>query len=217
MLSHFGADKSYAHLREAYYWPNMRTDLENAYILACVECLCNKNKMTKETGPLHPLPVPDGRGESVCCDFIGPLPEENGSNCILSLTDRLGADVRIVTMRTDIDAKQFVQLFFDHWYCENGLPKNIFCDRDKLFMSAFWKCLCKLTGVKLKMSSAYHPQTDGGSKWTNKTINQCIRFFVRRNQKGGTKALNLIRFNIMNSTNESTGFSRFQLHLSRSP
>jgi len=58
-LGHFGADKSYASLRDTYYWPNMRRDLEQAYIPSCVDCLRNKSRTTKVAGPLHPLPVPD--------------------------------------------------------------------------------------------------------------------------------------------------------------
>jgi hypothetical protein len=37
-LGHFGADKSYASIRNCYYWPNMRRDLENAYVPACTDC-----------------------------------------------------------------------------------------------------------------------------------------------------------------------------------
>ena len=58
-LGHFGADKLYASLRDVYYWPNMRWDLEQAYIPSCAECLRNKSRTTKPSGPLHPLPVPD--------------------------------------------------------------------------------------------------------------------------------------------------------------
>ena len=63
-LGHFGADKSYAALRDAYYWPNMRRDLEQAYIPSCVDCLRNKSRTTCPPGPLHPLPVPESRGDS---------------------------------------------------------------------------------------------------------------------------------------------------------
>lgn len=51
-------------------------------------------------------------------------------------------------------------------------------DRDKLFVSQFWKALHKLTGVKLKLSTAYHPETDGSSEHTNKTVNQALRYHV---------------------------------------
>ena len=107
-------------------------------------------------------------------------------------------------------------LFFTRWYCAAG-TQLLISDRDKLFMSKFWWALHKLTGVKLKLSTAYHPQTDGASERTNKTVNQCLRFHVERNQKGWVKALPLIRFNIMNSINKSTGFSGFQLQMGRSP
>ena len=214
---HFGADKSYATLRDAYYWPNMRRDLEKAYIPSCAECLRNKSSTRKPTGPLHPLPIPDARGDSVAIDFIGPLPLDENYDCILSMTDRLGSDIRIIPTRLDITAEDLAVIFFDHWYCENGLPKDIVSDRDKLFVSKFWTALHKLTGVKLKMSSAYHPETDGSSERSNKTINQCIRYHVWRNQKGWVRALPRIRFDIMNSINASTGFSNFQIRLSHSP
>jgi hypothetical protein len=150
-------------------------------------------------------------------DFIGPLPLDEGYNCILSMTDRLNSDFRIIPTRIDISAEDLAVLFFNNWYCENGLPLEIISDRDKLFVSAFWRALHKLTGVKLKLSSAYHPQTDGASERSNKTINQALRYHVRRNQKGWVRALPKIRFDIMNSMNSSTGFSPFQLRLGRSP
>jgi hypothetical protein len=167
--------------------------------------------MRKPSGPLHPLPVPDDRGDSVAIDFIGPLPLDDGFDCILSMTDRLGSDIQIVPTRTDITAEDLTVLFFNHWYCENGLPKEIISDRDKLFVSKFWCALHKLTGVKLKLSSAYHPETDGSSERSNKTINQCICYHVRCNQKGWVRALPRIRFDIMNSVNASTGFLNFQI------
>ena len=71
-------------------------------------------------------------------------------------------------------AEDLALLFFNHWYYENSLPSNIVSDRDKLFLTKFWCVLQKLTGIKLKLSSSYHPQTDMSSQRTNKTINQCI-------------------------------------------
>ena len=217
VLGHFGTDKSYAALRDSYYWPNMRTDLVESYIPACVDCQRNKSSTSKPHGPLHPLPIPEARGDSVAMDFIGPLPEDEGYNCILSMTDRVGSDVRIVPTRTNIAADELALLFFKNWYCENGLPADIISDRDKLFVSKFWKALMKLMGVSLKMSTAFHPETDGSSERTNKTINQCLRYHVQRNQKGWVKSLPLIRFQIMNTVNASTGYSGFELRMGRSP
>jgi hypothetical protein len=216
-LGHFGSDKSYASIRQSFYWPNMRRDLEDSYILACPKCARNKSRTTKPAGPLHPLPVPNHRGDSIAIDFIGPLPMEHGYDGIMTITDRLGADIRLIPCRMKMKARELANLFFDHWYCENGLPLNIVSDHDKLFTSKFWKALHRLTGVKLKMSTAYHPQTDGASERTNKTVDQALRFFVDRHQTGWVNALPRVRFNIMSTTNASTGYTPFHLHLGRSP
>ena len=190
LLGHFRADKSYASLHDNYYWPNMCTDLEKSYIPLCDACQQNKSQTTKPPGPLHPLPILDECGDSVTLpDFIGPLSANKGYNCILSMTDRLGSNVWIISTWTDATAEDIVLLVFNNWYHENGLLLNWVSDRDKPFMSCLWKVLAKLTGVKLKMSSVYHPQTDGTSEQTNKRINQSIHFHVQCNQKGWVWAL----------------------------
>ena len=217
VLGHFGPDKSYATIRDAFYWPNMRRDLQEAYVLGCTDCQRNKSTTIRPVGPLHPLPVPDERGASVAMDFVGPLPPDDGFDYILTITDRLGSDIQIIPTVSDLSAEKLAELFFNHWYCENGLPREVISDRDKLFTSLFWKALHKLTGVKLKMSTAYHPETDGSSERSNKTIIQALRYHVERNQKGWVKALPRIRFAIMNTVNKSTNFTPFQLKYGRSP
>ncbi|KAJ3567660.1 hypothetical protein NP233_g6218 [Leucocoprinus birnbaumii] len=206
-LGHFGFDKTYETLRESFYWPGMRTYLESAYIPSCLECQKNKAPTTKPVGPLHPLPVPDDRFSSIAMDFVGPFPEENGFNYLLTITDRLGADVRLIPCTTDISAPELAELFFTNWYCENGLPAEIICDRDKLFLSTFWQEFTSLLDVKVKMSTAFHPQTDGSSERTNKTVNQLLRNYVTENQEGWVQALPRVRFAIMNTVNASTGYT----------
>ena len=110
-----GSSESYASLRNTYYWPNMRRDLEEAYIPNCQR---NKNKTTKPTGPLHPLPIPDGHGDSIAIDFVGPLPIDDGFDTIVTITNRLGSDIRIAATHTDITAEKFAAQFFDLWYCK---------------------------------------------------------------------------------------------------
>lgn len=63
-----------------------------------------------------------------------------------------------------ISAKDFAQLFFDHYFCKNGLLTEIMSDHDKLFVSCFWSALHWLTEVKLKLSTAYHLETNGASE-----------------------------------------------------
>ena len=88
----------------------MQTSLEKSYIPSCSDCQQNKSQMTKAPGPLHPLPIPDDCGDSVAVDFIGPLPEDNGYNSILTMTDCLGSDYRLIPTRTNASAEDIVLL-----------------------------------------------------------------------------------------------------------
>jgi hypothetical protein len=163
-LGHLGFEKLYSTLHNDYYWPNMHRDLSETYIPACIECQCDKSRTQKPPGPLHLLPAPDQWGDTIAIDFIGPCPPDDGFDGIVTITNHLGADIHIAPTHMDITAEWFATQFFDLWYCENGLPLNIISDHNKLFVSKFWKALTKLTGIKLKMSSAYHPETDRSSE-----------------------------------------------------
>ena len=213
---HFGPDKCYGMLQNSFYWPNMCHDLLNTYLPSCTACMHNKSLTMAPMGPLHPLPVPDKHGDSVAIDFIGPLPKEDSYNMILSMTDRLGTDIHLVPCRDTISVCDLAVLFFDHWFCENRLPTEIVSNRNKLFLSKFWCALHRLTNVSLKLSSVYHPEMDGVSEHMNKMVNQCLHFLMECDQWGWVKALPRVRFWIMNSVHVSTGFSPFQLHISRS-
>jgi len=180
----------------------MHHDLEQGYVASCPECQHNKSSTVKPYGPLHPLPIPDQCGNSVAIDFIGPLPKDDNKNCIVTFTDCLGSDIQLVPTQTDITAEDLAYIFFDKWYCKNRLPTDIVSNRDKLFMSRFWKALHKLTGVKLKLSMVYHPETDGTSEQTNKTVNQALWYHIEWNQLGWVQALPCVHFDMMNTVNK---------------
>lgn len=179
-LSHWGNEKSYAVIRNSFYWPNMQKKLETLYIPSCKR---NKSLSTRSAGPFHPLPVPNWRADSIAMDFVGPLHKDNNFNCILTITNCLGSDMRLIPCRTDISAKDLANFFFEHWYCRNGLPLEIISDCDKLFVSKFWKALHCVTGTKIKMSTSFHPKTDSSSERSNRMIIQALHFHVQRNQK----------------------------------
>lgn len=146
---------------------------------SCMECQQNKSSTTKPIRPLHSLPIHDKQCNSVALDFIGPLPSNGGFDCILTLTDRLGSDVQIIPCTMTQTVNELACIFLTNWYCKNGLPLELISNHDKLFLSQFWQALHKLTGTELKLSMVYHPETNGASEHTNKTVNQHIHYHVK--------------------------------------
>jgi hypothetical protein len=58
-------------------------------------------------------------------------------------------------------------VFLDHIFKLHGMPTSIVSDHDPTFTNKVWQELFKLQGIQLKMSIAYHPQTDGQTKVVN--------------------------------------------------
>ena len=99
--------------------------------------------------------------------FIEGLPKFKDFIVIFVVVDRLSKYAHFLTLSHLYSALTIAQLFFDNIYRLHGLPNNIVSDRDKIFISRFWQELFKLSGTQLKLSTSYHPQTDGQTKVVN--------------------------------------------------
>ena len=122
-------------------------------------------------------------------DFIEALPKSHGKDTILVVVDRLSKYAHFIALSHPYTAAQVAQSFLDSVYRLHGLPKNIVSDRDKIFMSRFWKELFKLLQVKLLMSTSYHPQTNGQSEVVNRCLEGYLRCMVGEQPKEWSKWL----------------------------
>ena len=110
-----------------------------------------------------------------------------------------------------VDAYETAKLFIDHIYRHHGLPDVIISDRDKIFMSRFWKALFKMLGTKLSTSSAYHPQTDGQTEVMNRKLEEMIRAFINYKQDNWDEHLTEFEVAYNSSVNSTTTFTPFFL------
>jgi transposase InsO family protein len=85
-------------------------------------------------------------------------------------------------------------------------------------LADFWKHLARALGVKHHMSTAYHPQTDGQTERTNKTIEEVLRNYVESSvQRNWDLWLPLAQFAINNSWQESIQTTPFVLNTGAHP
>ena len=116
-------------------------------------------------------------------DFIVKLPTTpRGHDTVLTVVDLLTKQVHFIAMREASSAKDVADLFFSNIVRHHGLPKAIVSDRDRRFASQFWQALFKSCGTDLRMSTAYHPQSDGQTERFNRTLEEALRSYVGHDQ-----------------------------------
>ena len=215
-LGHFGSAKLAASMRASFFWPTMVKDCKQ-YVKTCDSCQRHKSTTQAPAGPLHSLPIPQQRFSHIAIDFVGPFVKSDNFDYMMTITCRLTGRVAVIPTVKTLDAKACARLFHHHWVRHFGLPSQIVSNRDKLFTSKFWRSLMKLMGIKQKMSTAFHPQTDGRSKVTNKTVIQSLCAHVDRRQAGWAAKCDLVEHNINSTVHQSTGKTPFELTLGFNP
>ena len=96
-------------------------------------------------------------------EFIEGRPKLEGRDCIMGVVDRFTKYGHFMGLVHPYTTQEVAKMFLDQVKLRRT-PKAIVSDRDKIFTSLLWKELMGLLGVKLKMSSAYHPESNGQTK-----------------------------------------------------
>ncbi|CAL2278126.1 unnamed protein product [Prunus armeniaca] len=138
----------------------MKHDVQKM-VAECHTCQQHKYETVTPAGLLQPLHIPDKVWTNISMDFIVGLPHCLGKSVIFVVVDCLSKYAHFIALSNPYSAATIAQLFVDHVFKLHGMPSSIVCDRDPIFVSDFWKEFFKLHDVALRMSSGYHPQTDG--------------------------------------------------------
>jgi hypothetical protein len=174
----FGKHKVLHQINQNFWWPGWRKDVES-YVFGCLVCQHNKAQTVKKAGLLQPLSIPSFKWESVSMDFITQLPvTKSGHDAIAVFVDRLTKMVHFAPMVTDCSARDVARLFNDTVFKHHGLPSKLILDRDPRFTSQCWTKFDRLLGTKLKMSTAFHPQTDGQTERSNRVLEDYLGHYV---------------------------------------
>ena len=168
--------KSFHRLKQDSFWVGMKSDLE-LHIRECGVCQQMKHETCKPAGLLQPLPIPYKPWTTVSMDFVNDLPLSQRLDIVMVIVDRLTKYVYFIGLSHPYFVAKVAALFAQNVFKLHGMPTSIISNRDPVFTANFWAELFKFQEVKLAMSSAYHPQTDGQTEMVNKCIEQYLRSF----------------------------------------
>ena len=177
LSSHLGVNKTVSQLKRRFWWPAMAEPVAD-YILTCGSV--RSINLLPNVGSVYcthcKFLIEDG---SVSMDQIVELPTtELGFDSIVVYVDRFTKMMHCQPTHTNMKAPALAKIFFYTIVRLHGLPDDIVSDREPKFTENFWRALSKRVGVKLSISTAFHPQTDGQTERDNRTLESILRNFL---------------------------------------
>ena len=116
-------------------------------------------------------------------DFITKLLVVAGKDAILVVCDRLSKMTHFVATTEGMLVEGLARLFRNNVWKLHGLLESVVSDRGPQFAAELTKELNRILGVKTKLSTAFHSQTDGQTERMNQELEQYLRFFIEHIQK----------------------------------
>jgi len=126
------------------------------------------------------------------------------------IVDRLTKSAHFIPVNMKYKMEKLVELYIKEVVRLHGIPSSIVSDKDPRFTLRFCTSLHEALGTKLKLSSTYHPQTDGQTERTIQTLEDLLRVCIIEQQGSWMECLPLIEFTYNNSYQASIGMAPFE-------
>jgi hypothetical protein len=212
ILGHFGAKLLSDKIRElGYWWPGMVKEID-CQIRACQECL----RFNVERTGFHPAKsiVAKEPWDHIQIDLIGPLPEStNGMQYILTTVDVCTS----YTVIKPLQNSQMETVARSLWttMCDYGTPKIIQSDNGPEFANRVISTLADIYGVDHRLSTAYHPNTNGAVERKNRDVSQILRKMCNGTMQQWDEWLPMVQIALNDSISQRTASSAFSLMYGR--
>ena len=145
-------------------------------------------------------------------DFITGLPPSGPEKCtvLLVITDRLSKGIILLPVPSELfDAEGLADIFIKNYVPHHWIPKAIVSDRGPQFVNAFWNTICRQLKINQRLSTAYHPETDGSTERANQEIETYLRAFVTYEQSDWVSWIPIAQVALNNKPAKSTQISPF--------
>lgn len=169
---HFGRDKTYAKISERYFWKGMKNDIAE-YIKRCPKCFTVNPKLSKEAPALNSIHVPEKIWSLVGIDIIGPLHESSlGNKYIVAATDHFSKWSEAAAI-ADKSAKSVADFLYCI-ICRLGCMDTVISDQGREFVNEVVDTLMERFQTDHRITSAYHPQSNGQRERDNRTLKTAL-------------------------------------------
>ena len=211
---HGGRWKTVELVTRNYWWPGVTRDM-GKYVEGCDLCQRMKNRTEEPAGKLKLSEVPKKPWSHLTVDFITKLPVGAEKDAVLVVCDRLSKMTHFVATTEGTSVEGLARLFQDNVWKLHGLPESVVSDREPQFAAELTKELNRMLGIKTKLSTVFHPQTDGQTERMNQELEQYLWFFIEHRQKDWPEWMAVAEFAINNKVHMATKVSPFMANYGR--
>ena len=209
IAGHPGRHQTYVNVANRYFWPNLALDVRRL-VRNCDICGRTKPWRQLKQSFLKPLPIADQQWQEQSIDFVVELPTSYGNVNLMVVTDRLGKGA-IIEPLPNIEAETVAWAYVRRVFSVHGIPRAIVSDRGKQFTGHLWRTICRLIGIQRRVSTAFHPQTDGSTERKNSDIEVYLRTFINHAQNDWARLCPLAELSLNGRISSITGVSPFFL------
>jgi hypothetical protein len=137
--------------------------------------------------------------------------DKAGYDKVYIIIDQLSKQAISMLCYRTITAEEIAQLYIKHIYRYYRSLESVVSDQGPQFISHFWKEFCQILEIKLKLSTAFYPQTDKQTEIMNQYLDQRLCLYVNYYQDNWSEMLLLIDYTQLTLLHSSIGMSSFQL------
>ncbi|KAL4384071.1 hypothetical protein GQ457_15G019380 [Hibiscus cannabinus] len=178
---HFGGNRTAAKIFQyGFYWPTLFKDT-HAFVKACDRCQRTGNISRRNEMPLQNIlevELIDVWG----IDFMGPFPSSHGDLYILLAVDYVSKWVEAIATPKN-DAKTVMRFLHKNIFTRFGVPRALISDEGSHFDNKLTAKALQRYGVRHRIATAYHPQTNGQAEISNREIKQILEKTVSTSMK----------------------------------
>lgn len=206
---HFGTARTYARIREKWWWPGMYDDVAN-WVASCHTCAQTHHSAHGVKGPLQPIQVSEPF-ELVGMDLVGKLgTTTRGNSYILVITDHFSKWAITVPM-AQITSQEVADAFIENLVLQHGIPIRLLTDRGSNFISELSNILYNVLNMAKSTTTAYHPQGDGHTERFNDTLVKTLSKLMAEHPLDWEELLPYCTFSYNTSVHASTKLTPFYI------
>ena len=161
------------------WWPSIHRDVRQ-YVHGCQTCQAAKVNTHPTAPPITPHDVAANPFpfKQVSVDLVTDLPPARGFDSILTIVDQgLTKGAYFLPPNKTATSAEIATLYHNAIYPNFGIPDAVISNRGLQFVSSFTHDLYSKSGIEMKATTAYRPQSNGEAERVNQEIRTYLHMY----------------------------------------